>query len=59
MVTSALEVGVAKGKAHLVDRDVVQHIEQVRDVEADIERIALVVDFEFFFGFFLFAVRCR
>jgi hypothetical protein len=36
--------------------DVVEDVEQVGDVEADIQRFAAVIDLDFFLGFFLFGV---
>ena len=39
--------------------DVVQNVEQIGDVEADIERFAGVVDFELFLRFFLLVVGAR
>ena len=50
--------GIGVGKAALdgLGGDVVEHVEQVGDVEADVERVALVVDFDFFLRFFLLGV---
>src|SRR5690606_3830763 len=39
--------------------DVGQHVQQVADVEADIQRLVAVVDVDFLNGFFLFGVRGR
>ena len=36
--------------------DIVEHVEQVGDVEADVERVARIADFELFLGFFLLVV---
>ena len=49
-------VGVAERAVDFRRGHVVQHVEQVGDVEADVERLAGVVDFELFLGFFLLAV---
>ena len=50
-------VGVAEGELDLFHRHVLEHVEQIVDVEANIERIALVIDLELLLGLLLLAVR--
>src|SRR5471030_1123438 len=49
-------VRVAQRDVDLVALEVVEHVEQVGDVEADVDAVAAVVDFKFFDGFFLVGV---
>src|SRR5215216_1586843 len=49
-------VGVAKGAMDPLASHVVQHIEQISDVEPHVERLSRVVDFELFLRFFLLIV---
>src|SRR5450830_96488 len=52
-------VGVAQRHIDLVAFQVVQHVQQVRHVEADVDIVATVVDFQFLDGFFLVRVGGR
>ena len=49
-------IGVTKRQQHLIGTKVLQHVEQVRDIEADVERLAAVDDLQLLFGLFLLAV---
>ena len=49
-------IGIAQRDVDLVALQVVQHVEQIGDVEADVDAIAAVVDFDFFDRFFLVGV---
>src|SRR5258706_9525323 len=49
-------VRVAHRDRHRFRADVVQHVEEIRDVEADVERIAVVLDREPLLGLLLFVV---
>jgi hypothetical protein len=46
-------IGVVETPLNFFSVDVVEHVEQITDVEADIDDITGVVDFNFFDGFFL------
>jgi hypothetical protein len=56
MVNSALELASLKPHSMVSSERVVQHVEQVGDVETDIERLAIVLDFDLFLRFFLLGV---
>src|SRR6476620_11303741 len=49
-------VRIAKGDVDLVNFQIVQYVEQVGHVEADIHAVAAVVDLEFFDRFFLVGI---
>ena len=49
-------VGVAEGAVYFFGLHVVLYVEQIGDIESHVEGFAVVIDFHFFLGFFLFAV---
>src|SRR5690606_16191535 len=49
-------IGIAQGDVYVVALQVVQHVEQVGDVKADIDAVAAIIDFDFFHRFFLVGV---
>src|SRR6266849_7268272 len=49
-------IGVADRAVHVLRVQVVKHIQQIGNVEADIEGLAVVVDVKLFLGFFLLGV---
>jgi hypothetical protein len=49
-------VGICKRENNFFIADVVQYINQISDIKPNVQRIFAVIDFQFFFGFFLLGV---
>ena len=58
MSADALASGMT-GPLHVLGLDVAQHVQQVADVEAHIQRLEAVVDIDFFLRLFLLGVGGR